>query len=562
MPMTPRRNWDRWLVLALSLASLWPFAGALLEGRVPGQKELPIDGGNGLFIFALVQDVLLGKADLLHTEAMWFPTGRPFLLVVQNVVDAVAAQPFLLLLGPAHGLAAFTAAALVANGLAAGWMGERIGGRGWSGPAAALVLALCPYIWAEAQVGRVTQTLLFPICLAVGASWTAVESGRGAARAGGWLALAAAVYWFYGLFGAVVVAAVFLGGVVERPEAWRPRLGGLLVAALVSAAVVAPFALFNAASWSDMAGRGVEESPVPNATRIFGGLPWQQNPRIVAYVPQLLYGVGLLALLRAPRGRPLALVVATFLLCFTAHGRPVELLGVSIPSPLAALQAVPGFERFWWPNRALAGAVVALGALAALVVRQAGWARNLAAVFLVGAVAQGAWVPGQLSGWFVPAKPRWGAEIGPGALLFLPMLNPEVGKLRFAQWTWHRRPFVNGMAMWDEFLWPAEWREWAEGDPLMSTLLDIERASPRGRHARSRARSDVDRRELLEERVPALTVAHLAALHAQGVDTIVMDEARTPQASRALLSRLAGEPDCDSSRTNCVWRLDVPAAAR
>ena len=182
--MTPRRNWDRWLVLALSLASLWPFAGALLEGRVPGQKELPIDGGNGLFIFALVQDVLLGKADLLHTEAMWFPTGRPFLLVVQNVVDAVAAQPFLLLLGPAHGLAAFTAVALVANGLAAGWMGERIGGRGWSGPAAALVLALCPYIWAEAQVGRVTQTLLFPICLAVGASWTAVESGRGAARAG------------------------------------------------------------------------------------------------------------------------------------------------------------------------------------------------------------------------------------------------------------------------------------------------------------------------------------------------------------------------------------------
>jgi hypothetical protein len=62
--------------------------------------------------------------------------------------------------------------------------------------------------------------------------------------------------------------------------------------------------------------------------------------------------------------------------------------------------------------------------------------------------------------------------------------------------------------------------------------------------------------------VPALTVAHLAALHAQGVDTIVMDEARTPQASRALLLRLAGEPDCDSSRSNCVWRLDVPAAAR
>ncbi len=559
MAMTPPRNWDRGLVLLLSGAGLWPFLPALLEGRVPGQKELPIDGGNGLFIFALVQDVLAGKTSLLHSDAMWFPTGRPFLLAVQNLVDAVAVQPFLLGLGPSHGLAVFTALLLVMNGLAGGWMGERVGGRGWSGPAAALVLALSPYVWGEEQTGRVTQTILAPICLAVGASWGAVEQGRGGAKAGGWLALAAAVYWFYGLFGAVVVAAVFLGALFEAPASWRGPVRGLVLAAVVSAAAVAPFALFTAMSWEDMAGRAQIESPVPNPTRIFGGLPWQNNPRIVAYVPQLLYGVAALTLLRAHRrGRAVALVVATFLLCFTAHGRAVMVLGVPVPSPLQALQALPGFERFWWPHRALAGATVALAVLAALAVQLPGWIRRLSGVLLLGAAAQGAWVPGVLSGWYVPPNPFWARDVGPGAVLFLPMLNPEVGKLRFAEWTWHRRPFVNGMAMWDEFLWPDEWRRWSSKEPLVSTLLDIERGRPHGRLRNAVGLSPAALARLRTVTIPSITVADLDSLHAQGVDTILIDKPRTPSASLSLLTRLAGEPRCDASNRHCWWRLDEP----
>lgn len=558
--MTPRRHWDRWLTLLVALGGLWPFWPALLEGRVPGQKEVPIDGGNGLYIFSLVQEVLAGRASLLHTEAMWFPTGRPFLLVVQNVVDAVLAQPFLVALGPQHGLAVFAAVLLVSNGLAGGWMGERIGGRGWAGPAAALVMSFSPYVWAEDQTGRITQTILAPICLAVGASWGATETGRGAARAGGWLALAGAVYWFYGLFGAVVVAGVFLGAVVESRDRWRSLVGGLLTAAVVSVLAVAPFALFTALSWEEMAGSGQSESPVPNPTRLTGGLPWQMNPRIVAYVPQLFLGVGLVALIRARRGRAVGLAIAAVLLMFTAHGRPVQVLGVTVPSPLQLLHTLPGFERFWWPHRALAGATVALAGLAALAVRERGWLRRASLVLLVGGVAQGAWVPGVLSGWRVPPKPFWANDIGPGAVLALPMLSPEVGKLRFAEWTWHRRPMVNGMAMWEEFLWPDPWRRWVAKEPLMSTLLEIERAHPHGRNRREGGLSVERITHLRDVVIPSMTVEHLDSLHQQGVDTLLIDKKRTPPPAITLLERLAGPAACDASKRHCWWRLDVPTA--
>jgi hypothetical protein len=556
-PVPPRLNADRWLVILLSLAGLWPFAPALLQGRVPGQQEVPIDGGNGLFIFSLVQEVLAGRASLLHADAMWFPTGRPFLLVVQNVLDATLAQPFLLALGPQLGLAVFAALLLVLNGLAAGWMGEKVGGRGWAGPAAAAVVALSPYVWAEEQTGRVTQTIVAPICLAVGASWGAVERGAGGARAGAWLAIAGVVYWFYGLFGAVLVAAVFLGGVVDTPQRWKTHARGLVTAAVVSALVAAPFVIFTAHSWGDMAGATHTESPVPNPTRVFGGLPWQRNPRIVAYIPQLTYVVGLIALLRAGRGRALGLAVATLLLVFTAHGRSVHVAGVEVPSPLALLQALPGFQRFWWPHRALAGATVALGALAAVAVREAGWLRRGALVLLLGVAAQGWWVPGVLSGWLVPPKPFWSRDVGPGALLFLPMLNPEVGKVWFAEWTWHRRPLVNGMSMWDEYLWPDSWRRWAESRPLVAALLDIERGRPHGRLRDAVPLSPAELAHLRDVVIPSITPSDLTALHDDGVDTVLVDKPRTPAASYDLLERLAGTPDCDTSERHCWWRLDT-----
>ncbi len=552
--MRQRLGWDRLLVVAVSIAGLWPFWPGLLRGEVPGQRELPIDGGHGLYIYALVGDALSGTGSLLHTEAMWFPTGRPLLLTVQNIIDAVAAQPFLSLLGPQVGLATFAALLLVCNGLAGGWLGERVGGRGWAGPAAAVVMSMSPYVWGEEQTGRITQTLLAPMAVALGYAWPAVDA-RGGVRAGVWLGVAGLGYWFYGFFGAVVVAAVVFGGLFE-PEAPRSqRLRALGAAALASIAIAAPFALLSAASWGEMAGVGADAAPIPNATRLGGGFFWIQHPRIVAYIPQCLYAVGLVACVGRPRGRAVGLAVVTLLLCLTASGEAIRVAGLSIPTPLALLRALPGFERFWWPHRALAGATVALAALAAVASARPGWVRYAAGVGLALSVAQGVGVPGPLSTWRVPPRPQWADSLAPGAVLLLPMLDPEVGKVRFAEWIHYRRPLVNGMSMWDEYLWPAEWRTWAEGQPLVKALLDAERARPHGRKKPNPRDPPTVELAEVSAPLPVLPEGAVAALAQQGVGTIVAEVPRTPTASVALLRELLGEPTCDGRGRTCWWGL-------
>ncbi|MSQ04083.1 MAG: hypothetical protein EXR71_19710 [Myxococcales bacterium] len=553
--MWQRLGWDRLLVLLVSLGGLWPFGSGLRRGEVPGQQELPIDGGHGLYIYALVGDALRGVGSLLHTDAMWFPTGRPLLLTVQNVIDAVAAQPFLSLLGPQVGLATFAALILVSNGLAGGWLGERVGGRGWAGPAAAVVLAMSPYVWGEAQTGRVTQTLLAPMAVALGHAWTAVDA-RGGVRAGVWLGVAGLGYWFYGFFGAVVVAAVVFGGLFEGGAPRSQRLAALGAAALSSLVIAAPFALLSAASWGEMAGVGTDAAPIPNATRLGGGFFWIRHPRIVAYIPQCLYLVGLLACAGRPRGRAVGLAVATLLLCLTAAGETIRVADMPIPTPLALMKALPGFDRFWWPHRALAGATVALAALAAVAAGRGGWVRRAAGVGLALTVAQGVGVPGALSTWRVPPRPEWADSLAPGAVLLLPMLDPEVGKVRFAEWIHHRRPLVNGMSMWDEYLWPAAWRTWADSQPLVKALLDAERARPHGRKKPNpHDPPPVELAELpvsLPVSLPADAVARLAQA---GVGTIVAEVPRTPILSVALLRERLGEPTCDGRGRTCWWVL-------
>ena len=552
--MRQRFGWDRLLVLLVSIGGLWPFLPGLLRGEVPGQRELPIDGGHGLYIYALVGEALSGAGSLLHTEAMWFPTGRPLLLTVQNVIDAIAAQPFLSLLGPQVGLASFAAVILVSNGLAGGWLGERIGGRGFAGPASAVVLAMCPYVWGEEQTGRVTQTLLAPMAVALGHAWTAVDA-RGGRRAGAWLGVAGLGYWFYGLFGAVVVAAVMSGSLFEEAAPRWQRLRALGIAALTSLVITAPFALLSALSWGEMAGGDVTAAPIPNATRLWSGFFWIQHPRIVAYIPQCLYAVGLLACVGRPRGRAVGLAVTTVLLCMTATGESIWVFGVAIPTPLALLRVLPGFDRFWWPHRALAGATLALAALSAVAMSRGGWVRFAAGLGLALSVAQGVGVPGPLSTWKVPPRPEWADALAPGAVLLLPMLDPEVGKVRFAEWIHYRRPLVNGMSMWDAYLWPAEWRTWAEGQPLVKALLDAERSRPHGRKKPNPR--DPPAVELVEVPVvlPVLPDGAVAALAAEVVGTIVAEVPRTPGVSVALLRELLGEPTCDGRGRTCWWGL-------
>ena len=540
------------MVLVVSVLGLWPFAQGLWRGEVPGQQDIPIDGGHGLYLYTLFGEVVAGRTSLLQTDAMWFPTGRPLLLVVQNFVDAALSQPFFGLFAPQTALALFSVLVLVSNGLAGGWAGAKIGGR-WGAVAAALVMVMSPYVWGEVQTGRTAQALMAPMVLAVGCAWETAATGRGGWKAGVWLGITGLCYWFYAVFTAVVVGGLLFGAAWERG---RGMVRQLAIAAVVSAAIAAPFVIFSGLNWGEMAGTALLVNPIPNATQLLGGWFWLPHSRIVAYLPQALFGIGLVACVGAPRGRAVGLAIAAGILCWMALGETTQVWGHSVPTPLWLLKQLPGFSRFWWPHRALAGAQVALAVLAALAMAQPNWRRAVATVGLVLVVGQGVGVPGPLTTWRVPPKPVWVDELPPGALLFLPMLDPEVGKARFAEWTWVRRPLVNGMSMWDEYLWPESWREWAKGQPLVSALLQVEKARPHGRKKPNPHSFKVRVTNAVE--VPSVPTDAAARLAADGVGSIVAEMRRTPPASLAILEAAVGPGTCEPSGRTCWWKLELP----
>lgn len=553
-----RAWWDRLLVLLLSVLGLYPFARGLLRGEIPGQRETPIDGAHTLYVYEYVRLALAGQASLAHADATWFPVGRPFLLGVQNVVDAVLAAPLLALFGPGGGLALFTAFLLVANGLAAGWLGERVAGRGWPGPVAAAVVAFSPFVWCETNVGRTTQVALLPMVLAVGLAWTAA-GGRQALLTGLALSLAALEYWFYGFFGAVLVGAVYVGVLVSRPNLSTVR--DLAVTAVVPALVVLPFAVYVASTWAEMPGLG-NTSPVPNATRLAGGMPWSKGLKMVLYVPQLLVVPALLAVLAPGRARALGLALGALFLVGVAVGEHYTLLGVTFPTPLALLRELPAFERFWWPHRALAGVTVALAALAATTAALGGWRRWTTLACVLASTVQVTVRPGELGSWSAPPRPTWDASLPAGAVLTLPMLDPDAGKLFLAEWAEHHRPMVNGMSMWDEFLWPADYRDWVATQPLVEALLDLERSRHHGRrtptsHGRDKppdgATPPSRESAAAVARADALSLADVARLADEGVVGIVARVDRAHPEARRTLDRLLG-PATEGDKS-CWWRL-------
>ncbi|MBM4392901.1 MAG: hypothetical protein FJ090_17385 [Deltaproteobacteria bacterium] len=556
-----RAWWDRGLVAVVSLLGLFPFARGLSEGEIPGQENVPLDGAHTIFVYEYVRQALLGHVSLLHADAMWYPLGRPFLLGIQNVVDAFLAAPFLGALGVQHGMAAFVALVLVSNGLAAGWMGERIGGRGLAGPLAACVVAFAPYAWCETQMGRPTQAMLSPMCLALGHAWTAADDAESRLRpalwSGCWLVVAALEYWFYGFFGCILVGGVYLGALLGRGR--RHTLRALAITALLPALCAAPFALYVASTWTEMPGASMS-SPVPNSTRLWAGLPGRNSLRTAMYVPQLLYAVALLPLFTRQRWRAGGLALAMLFLVGVAVGERVDIGPFEgVRTPLALLRELPGFHRFWWPHRALGAVVVGAAAAAAACVAAGGLPRLLATLGIALSAGQALQTPGELTSWKAPRRPLWDEALPPGAVLLLPMLDPDAGKHFLAQWAVHHRPMVNGMSMWDDFLWPQDFEQWVTEQPLLDALLAIERSRPYGRRAaepnvlaspNGGARAPAVKREVAIRRAEQLDADDLQAFADLGVVGIVAHLARTPPEAVATITRLAGDP---SNKGDFAW---------
>jgi hypothetical protein len=435
------------------------------------------------------------------------------------------------------------AAFLGTNALAGAWLARRVAGedagawtRALAGVAGGLALGFSPYVLDELRFGRYTQVWLAPTALAVGAAWAALTPHPTAAR-GGWRATAtggAALafcgyhYWFYGLFAAVVVGALGCAHGVRG-------VGTALAIGAVAALLVAPFAAHVVLGWEEVPAAGVRP-PFAPATRLLGGLP-DAEPGV--YLPQALLLAALLALVASPRAGFAALVAAGWLLALSL-GEFLKVGDTWLATPYHYLLRLPFLDRFWWPQRALGAATVAVVTALAIALREGSRAPRLAraAVAIATLVSAGQAVasPGLPSRWTPAPVPAWHAELPTGAVLEVPMMSPRDGILAFSRWPAHGRPLVNGMSMWTPELWPSSFRAHAAADPLLTALLAVEQ----GRGSAS---------------LPAGAVGGLTR---SGVVGIVASQDNLSVAERALLVGALGAPRCAGGA--CWWAL--PGAAR
>ncbi len=526
-----RTRWDHLAVLLVAVGvfagwsaapAISPSSPELLLGR-----DLPVDGAHTVFIYAALARGLSGEGPLTQIDGFWFPVGRPLLDAAWNMVDALLAAPLLLLLGPARGTMLATGLFGVANALAGGFMGRRLGGPGWPAVVGAVGLGFAPFAWAEIHQGRPTQALLAPLALALAAAVS--PRGRGIA-AGLLTALSGACYWFHGLFLAPLVGLALLGS-----RSLRQGLGSVLVAGLACLLAISPFALWVFSRWGALQGTGGAR-----AFRVPVAWPWQpgivDGPSSELYLPLGLCVLAVPAVVVGSRRLAVPLLLGVLALFSLSFGSSAVIFGRELAMPWSWLDELPLLSRLWWPYRALGAASVGLAAVAALgaATRPGRW---LAPLCLLGVFAQVLDQPGRLPVSAVPPLPGWHAELPPGPILLLPALDPRTGKVALLQQADHGRPLVNGMGMSERDLWPPEFSAWWKADPLLRGIEAVERGRKLSAPADARG------------------------LARAGVVAVLIDEGYArglPAESWAWLRASLGEPRCGLAGV-CAWVLNPEA---
>ena len=355
-----------------------------------------------------------------------WPEGQDTRLLLWNYVIQLVAAPLFLVAGPVTAVNLLTFGLMVLNGLAGAWAAREVvaaarGERAVSADpvllasmgSAAAVLALNAYTYVEGATGRPEQTLLAPMAVYLGGLVRLrhhhIEGGRPGARRSGViicavsLALAGAGYWFYAYFLVVltlVLAAVWL---VQRRLSLA-QFVDLAAIGLGSAVLAAPFLWPVASAMADQpAFYGAMEDTAG------GSAMFQQARAALRFPHDMLGGIGgpiepqswRMPLLLVPvcvgvawwgagAGRLVAGVGLGGAVCalgpflLRAPGQPFTVGEAWIRLPMAVLDLLPGFTRFWWPYRfqglALVGMAGAVAWLVSYMGRRRGrrWALTLA----------------------------------------------------------------------------------------------------------------------------------------------------------------------------------------
>lgn len=357
----------RWLPLvafmlgvSACVAATWPAAATWrTHALVPvGYADVQA----GMWWPRQVGDALLQGKNPFYAESLFWPVGQDVTRLVWNVLAELVLFPLWQVATPlaALNLAAFVVAGF--NAAACAWAVRRLGGGAFAALAAAVMAGASHFGFMEMVNGRIEQAFWAPVAIFL--AELAAPNPR-PVRAGVWLGLAAAVYWFYGYFLLLVVLAWLASQRTHAALITVTKLGA------VSALTALPFLLPVVLNLSGRAtanfgldtlpAQAVASLPLP------GGAWWPAGvePAFAAMsaplyvVPFALWGV--------LRGRGAVRTLATIALATTVlamgpflvarGGEPLG--GGRWWLPHAALNVLPGMSRFWWCYRWLTLAIPA-----------------------------------------------------------------------------------------------------------------------------------------------------------------------------------------------------------
>jgi len=497
-------------------------------------------------------DTALSGGELMHTTAYYWPVGDAPLLSGDGT-QALLYSVFHVVVGWPSAVPLYVGLVLVLNGLS-GWLAARwVSGSGMAALVAVPVCGASPFVLMELSAGRFSQAAVWPLWLFLGVWWRyLVRPGPGlAVLSAGVLFYTTFSYWYYGWFGVLAGALMWLAMRREHPaaERWTHwRWHGLFSAVFL--VLLAPLAWRFFVHWSAVPGSG-ETTVFPPESASFDRLPLlpvllpgdpNTTAALQSVVALVLAGVGVA---RGDRpARSWALVGVVFLMLGWGpafSGAPyTTLYGLAAP-----------LRRFWWPVRHVVLVHGAVGVLAAVAVarlsKHPGWG-------VVGALGVWAslWVqgaPGEVERTPLVFPPDGYAQLAnlPGGPVLAFPLAPEATGTNDAMLHQlaHGHPMVTGHSPWVARARPAEWDAWVAETGLLARMADLERAGWAGGSV-------------------TVTAADVQAVQDSGVRWLVLDRTLVPlslkgmvRAHDALLDAVFGRPVV---RTSDVQVWDVSQA--
>ena len=578
---------SRWGWLLLGIAGLAVFGPAVPAlSRAFLGIEYVDHYGTQWFYWYLSDAITHGKS-LATSDLFFYPFGKDiFAHTGSNLLDAVAAWPFVTVFGTVLGYNLFVLAAIAWSA----WCFSLLV-RSYTDDPVAIAIgtgigALSPYVLFELVEGRPTQAIL-----GLGAlffrSFQRTLTRPGIADAlltGLWLGLLGYQYWFYAVFfglAAVAGGLAHLTRAADRPATLARLAVGALMAVTLVAPVALPMVVSTAVDATSVPGLldtdqwNLTATPPVTVEGITVGLfEWQpfrgttgfqvQNPDgSEVFLQHASWGpVGLLLIvllhLRFPGRLDRRVTLAMLVTAAVLAVGPVLLVGsLALPNPpyIALIKTVGFLKRLWWPARAFAVISVLIAPMVAVALAEvrARWTRRAfqgaaATVLVTHGVGLGVdkLVPFPTWDATVPAGYQCLAQGPEGAIIELPYSWTQA---HLYYQTLHHRPIFGGMIENNAVFAPEAAVAFRESNTLIGALLATARLDtddfPEVTDADRAAVYDLGYRYVVLQR---------DAFVIESVDDTLMDNAARTRMRRLerTLDRLLGKPVWGDARI-LIW---------